>query len=135
MSSASKSKKFQYTKFDMEMLKKFELLKQGAEAKVYIGTYDQPDNPTEITNVVVKERFEKTYRHPELDRALTSKRIKNEVKLLIRVKQLDINVPSVVKADLANGVICMEHIQNSMTCREFIIKIVKVKWFICKWSK
>jgi len=119
----------------MEMLKKFELLKQGAEAKVYIGTYDQPDNPTEITNVVVKERFEKTYRHPELDRALTSKRIKNEVKLLIRVKQLDINVPSVVKADLANGVICMEHIQNSMTCREFIIKIVKVKWFICKWSK
>jgi len=112
----------------MEMLKNFELIKQGAEAKVYLGIFDRPDNPTEIVNVVVKERFEKTYRHPELDRVLTSKRIKTEVKLLIRVKQLDIDVPTVVKADLVNGVICMEHLQNSITCREFIIKIVKVNF-------
>lgn len=124
--SAAKAKKFQFTKFDMELLKDFELIKQGAEAKIFMGTYDAPDNTTDIVKIVAKERFKKTYRHPDLDKTLTSKRIKNEVKLLQKAKLLDINVPAVIKADLTNGIICMEYIQESLTYREFILQLVKV---------
>lgn len=122
--SIPKQKKFQFTKFDMEILKDFELIKQGAEAKVYIGKYQISDDNNQ--QIIVKERFKKTYRHPDLDKSLTSKRIKNEVKLLEKAKLIDVHVPKVIKADLTNGVICMEYIDNSLTCRDFIIKTVKV---------
>merc|ERR1712127_1075303 len=95
----TKQKKFQYTKFDMNILQSFGLIKQGAEAKVFTGKYEQDDNTTGIIDIIVKERFKKTYRHPELDKSLTSKRIKNEVKLLQKAKLLGIDVPVVVKAD------------------------------------
>jgi TP53 regulating kinase-like protein len=122
----SKTKKFQFTKFDMEILKNFELIKQGAEAKVYIGKYDV-ENKGEDNFVLVKERFKKTYRHPDLDKSLTSKRIKNEVKLLMKANSLKICVPEVLKADLNNGIICMQYIHDSITCREFILNLVKDK--------
>ena len=45
-----------------------ELLKQGAEAKVYVSSfYGRP--------CIVKERFVKTYRVSELDKKLTQRRI------------------------------------------------------------
>ena len=117
---STRAKKFQFTRFDMDLLKSFELIKQGAEAKVYIGKHEeQPEL------ILAKERFKKTYRHPELDKSLTSKRIKNEVKILGKANLLNVNVPKVLKADLNNGVICMEYIQNSVTCREFILGLVK----------
>ena len=118
---STRAKKFQFTKFDIDLLKNFELIKQGAEAKVYIGKHDE-EQPQLI---LAKERFKKTYRHPELDKSLTSKRIKNEVKILGKADLLNVNVPKVLKADLNNGVICMEYIQNSVTCREFILGLVK----------
>lgn len=131
----TKRKAFQFTRFDLEQLKNFELIKQGAEARVYLGKYEDtqaestsPDQEkTAPVEVIVKERFKKTYRHPELDKSLTSKRIKNEVKLLQKAKTLDINVPAVIKADLLNGVICMEYIKDSVTCKDFIVNLVKEK--------
>jgi hypothetical protein len=55
----------------------FELIKQGAEARVYFGKLKENGR-----SAIVKERFKKTYRQPDLDKSLTIKRIKNEVKLL-----------------------------------------------------
>lgn len=135
----TKRKAFQFTRFDLDQLKNFQLIKQGAEARVYLGKYedtaenasttspDQEATTKTATEVIVKERFKKTYRHPELDKSLTSKRIKNEVKLLQKAKTLDINVPAVIKADLLNGVICMEYIKDSVTCKDFIMNLVKEK--------
>ena len=57
----------------------FTLLKQGAEAKIYTG--DFLGRPT-----VVKERFSKKYRHPVLDKSLTSQRTKSEVRAIMRCR-------------------------------------------------
>ena len=58
-------------------LKDHRLLKQGAEAKVYIGK----DENTQ-TDVILKERFIKTYRQSDLDKSLTKKRTRSEEKVL-----------------------------------------------------
>lgn len=57
----------------------YELICQGAEARIYKGKYLGRDT-------LVKERFVKKYRHPDLDENLTKERIKNEVRAIIRAK-------------------------------------------------
>lgn len=59
--------------------KKLELIAQGAEARLYKGTYLGK-------SVIVKERFEKKYRHPDLDERLTKERIKAESRAIVRAK-------------------------------------------------
>jgi TP53 regulating kinase-like protein len=55
------------------------LIKQGAEAKLFRSTfYGKP--------CIIKERFLKSYRHPSLDKSLTTQRIKSEVRALLRCR-------------------------------------------------
>lgn len=61
----------------MNAVKEPKLIKQGAEAKIYLAKYDSDDK-----QVIVKERFPKKYRQEDLDKALTKKRTKHEEKLL-----------------------------------------------------
>ena len=96
------------------------MIKQGAEAKIYKGTYESKP-------AIVKERFKKSYRHPDLDKSLTRKRIKNEVKLLERARSIGVQVPQVFKVDQNNGLIIMEMIDQAQTAKEFIIDLVKSK--------
>jgi TP53 regulating kinase-like protein len=63
------------TKFESD----FKLIKQGAEAKLYEGTY--LGRPT-----IVKERFKKSYRHVDLDNHLTKERMKSEARAVLRCK-------------------------------------------------
>ncbi len=57
----------------MDDLKSFTPLRQGAEARLYVGTFlGLP--------AVAKERFHKSYRHPELDRRITRERLKAEAR-------------------------------------------------------
>lgn len=56
-----------------------ELMKQGAEARLY-------ETKFQGKTVIVKERFAKNYRHPELDKRLTKERLRAELKGLIRCK-------------------------------------------------
>jgi len=65
-----------------------ELVKQGAEAKLYKTTFQ--DRPA-----IIKVRFSKGYRHPQLDKQLTKRRLKAEVKGLERCKKLGIRTPDV----------------------------------------
>lgn len=59
--------------------KHFTILKQGAEGRLYKGIYlGKP--------VIVKERFQKKYRHPELDTLLTTERMKAEARAIVRCK-------------------------------------------------
>ena len=61
------------------MEEKYELIRQGAEAKIYSGKFHGK-------SCIVKERFVKSYRHPDLDREITKERIKNEVRSLVRCR-------------------------------------------------
>lgn len=58
-----------------------QLFKQGAEARLYKGTFFG-------RKTIVKERFSKKYRHPELDERLTKERLRAELKGLLRCKNI-----------------------------------------------
>lgn len=89
------------------------LIKQGAEAKLYTGTYLGK-------NVIIKERFLKKYRHPDLDRTLTKERIKGECRAIVKCKALGVRTPTIYLADINKRLIIMEYFKHSMTVKEFI---------------
>ena len=59
----------------------FAVFKQGAEARLYTGTFLGRE-------VVVKERFSKKYRHPALDTQLTRDRHRAEARALVKCRQV-----------------------------------------------
>ncbi|XP_023023577.2 TP53 regulating kinase [Leptinotarsa decemlineata] len=90
-----------------------ELIKQGAEAKLYKGLY--LGKPT-----IAKERFEKKYRHTNLDNCLTKERMKAESRAIVRCKAAGIRTPSIYLVDFKRRTIFMEYFQYSITAKEFI---------------
>lgn len=94
----------------------FELIKQGAEAKLYAGTY--LGKPT-----VIKERFSKSYRHPLLDASLTKERTKSEAKAILKCLLCSIRTPTIYLVDYDKGRIYMEHVQISVTVKEYIVRL------------
>lgn len=60
-------------------MKDSELIAQGAEARLYKGLYLGKA-------CLMKERFVKNYRHPELDTHITKDRIRAEARAIIRAK-------------------------------------------------
>lgn len=100
------------------MSENLKILKQGAEAKLYICNY--LGRPT-----LIKERFEKKYRQPELDIAITKERIKNEARAIVRCKTADVKTPSLYLVDFDRRRIYMQHFENSITVKDFIINVFK----------
>ncbi|KAF7265976.1 TP53 regulating kinase [Rhynchophorus ferrugineus] len=94
-------------------MKDFQLMKQGAEARLYSGTY--LGKPT-----VVKERFVKKYRHKHLDDVLTKERIKAETRAVVRCKAVGINTPVLYLVDFDRRMIFMEQFVHSITLKDFI---------------
>ena len=91
------------------------LLFQGAESRVYRGTYNsQP--------AILKERFKKTYRLPELDQKLTKERIRSELKAYVKIskkcKELAQNMSKVLYSDERN--IVMAEITDSKNVSQYI---------------
>tara|TARA_B100000886_G_C20398210_1_gene481376 strand:+ start:840 stop:1517 length:678 start_codon:yes stop_codon:yes gene_type:complete len=83
-----------------------EVLHLGAEAEVISGTwFGRP--------AVMKKRRPRGWRHPDLDRRLTSKRMVNEVKLTIQLARLGAPVPAIWDVDLEDSVIIMEKIDST----------------------
>ncbi|XP_038078453.1 EKC/KEOPS complex subunit TP53RK-like [Patiria miniata] len=93
-----------------------ELIKQGAEAKVYRGKFLG-------RSCVVKQRFKKKYRHPVLDEKLTQRRTAQEVRSLVRCRKAGISTPTVYFVNYVEFCIYMEDIVNSVTVREHIENI------------
>ena len=91
----------------------FTLVKQGAEAKLHVGSFLGQ-------KAIAKERFPKKYRHPALDQQLTKKRLKAELKLLIRCKKLGIRTPTILFADAEKSLFVMEHLSEAVTSRDLI---------------
>ncbi|MBT3406810.1 Kae1-associated serine/threonine protein kinase [Candidatus Woesearchaeota archaeon] len=74
---------------------------QGAEAKVY-----------ENGDVIVKERFVKTYRHSVIDSNLRKSRTKREAKVLDRLKEKGFPVPKTLRVEGKDGILHMEKISG-----------------------
>ncbi|KAM9799330.1 EKC/KEOPS complex subunit TP53RK [Syngnathus typhle] len=90
-----------------------ELLKQGAEARVYRAVL--LGKPT-----IVKERFPKRYRHAVLDEKLTHRRTVQEVRSILRCRRAGISAPVVYFVDYTSHCIFMEEIEASTTVRDHI---------------
>ncbi|KAK2589202.1 hypothetical protein KPH14_002012 [Odynerus spinipes] len=91
----------------------FELISQGAEACLYKGSY--LGRPT-----VVKERFVKTYRHPDLDSRLTKDRIKAEARAIVRAKAAGVATPALYLVNFDRRSIYMEYVENAIVLKNFI---------------
>lgn len=92
----------------------FELFKQGAEARLRVGTF------LGGKKAVLKERFAKKYRHPDLDAKLTKDRFRGEVRSLVRCKTIPgLRTPTLYFVDQDRSLFVMEFVEG-MTCRDFI---------------
>ncbi|XP_058989520.1 EKC/KEOPS complex subunit TP53RK [Mustela nigripes] len=80
-----------------------ELVKQGAEARVFRGHFQG-------RAAVVKHRFPKGYRHPALEARLGRRRTVQEARALLRCR----------RADYASNCLYMEEIEGSVTVRDYI---------------
>lgn len=89
------------------------MLKQGAEAKLYISEYNGQ-------SCLIKERFQKKYRHPDLDKQLTKERMRAESKAISRCQAAGILVPKVYHMDLDQRRIYMEYLATSITVKYYI---------------
>lgn len=97
-----------------------ELLYQGAEARVFTGIFHS-------VPVVIKERFEKKYRHPSLDATLTTRRIRSEVRAILRARAAGVNTPSIFAVDFLRRRIVMEKIEPAVTSRERIDQLLLMR--------
>ena len=94
------------------------LLFQGAEAKIYL--LKDPNNLSNNGQFLLKQRFCKKYRHSELDKKLTTKRITQECRSLLKCHKLGIKVPIVYLSDLSEKVIMMEYLHDYISLRNFL---------------
>ncbi|TSU50021.1 TP53-regulating kinase [Bagarius yarrelli] len=94
-------------------LREAELIKQGAEARVYRIRFLGK-------SAIVKERFPKRYRHHVLDEKLTRRRTTQEVRSILRCRKAGIAAPVVYFVDLSTNCIFLEEISDSVTVREHI---------------
>ncbi|XP_051163478.1 EKC/KEOPS complex subunit TP53RK isoform X2 [Leptopilina boulardi] len=96
-----------------ETFENYELIAQGAEARLYKGTYlDRP--------VLIKHRFIKKYRHEMLDKSLASHQIKSEARALSRATAAGVLAPTIYHVDLNRRNIYMEYLNNTITVKKFI---------------
>ncbi|XP_069846012.1 EKC/KEOPS complex subunit TP53RK [Dipodomys merriami] len=94
-------------------LSRLELVKQGAEARVFRGRFQG-------RAAVVKHRFPKGYRHPALEARLGRRRTVQEARALLRCRRAGISAPIVFFVDYASNCLYMEEIEGSVTVRDYI---------------
>eukprot|EP00743_Colponemidia_sp_Colp-15_P008243 GILK01008944.1.p1 GENE.GILK01008944.1~~GILK01008944.1.p1 ORF type:complete len:244 (-),score=23.16 GILK01008944.1:132-824(-) len=89
------------------------LVSQGAEGRIFLVNF--LSRPT-----IVKERFEKKYRHPALDAKLTKQRITTEVRCMARCRKAGIETPCVYFVDPRFNRIYMEYLADCITVKQFL---------------
>ncbi|XP_027708119.1 EKC/KEOPS complex subunit TP53RK [Vombatus ursinus] len=99
-----------------DFLRGLELVKQGAEARVYRGRFLG-------RAAVIKERFPKRYRHPTLDSRLSRRRTLQEARALLRCRRAGILAPVVFFVDYTSNCLYLEDIEESLTVRDYIQSI------------
>jgi TP53 regulating kinase-like protein len=89
------------------------LIKQGAEARVYRATFLGQQ-------VIIKERFCKTYRHPILDKKLNQRRITQEARCLAKIRAAGIGAPGLIFADIEALRLYLEFVEGT-TARDYLL--------------
>ncbi|ASJ07190.1 Kae1-associated kinase Bud32 [Thermococcus pacificus] len=91
-----------------------ELIKQGAEAKIYLAGFAEFFGADLLPGekVIVKHRIPKRYRIEEIDRKLRKERTVREARVLHRAKEFGVNCPYVYEVDLKDMKIVMEFIEG-----------------------
>lgn len=97
-----------------------QILKQGAEGRLYLGEYRGE-------KCLIKERFVKKYRHQELDIQITRQRIKAETKAVGRCQTAGIVAPRILHVDLQERKIYMEYFDKAITAKHYIQRTVANK--------
>ncbi|KAI0562865.1 TP53-regulating kinase [Gracilaria domingensis] len=87
-------------------------LSRGAEAVVCLVDFLG-------RKAIEKRRFPKRYRHPQLDAKLTTRRIQQEARVLLRLRKAGIRVPAVYSLNVTGGSIVMECVEGC-TLKEFL---------------
>ena len=82
-----------------------EVLHTGAEAVVTSGTWFGAD-------AIKKQRTERKWRHPDLDAQLTKKRLQNEIKLMVKLRNKGLPLPKIFDVDLTQRSMIMERIDG-----------------------
>ncbi|SOV03190.1 related to p53-related protein kinase [Ustilago sp. UG-2017a] len=110
------------------------LIKQGAEAKVYISriatnnilSWPQPRSSNlasstvePASSILLKWRFPKTYRHPTLSSNITASRTIMEARALLRCAKAGVAVPAVRCVDEKEGILGLELIAGK-SVREWL---------------
>lgn len=98
-------------------------LSSGAEARIFQGDY-------EGVAAIKKERFEKKYRHPHLDKRLAKQRTRAEIRSLERLAMRDPEklgklLPQVLNSD--ERTIIMTRIVNSKTANQVLSECRRAK--------
>lgn len=103
---------------DAPRLQDSEILSQGAEAiltKVnFLGR-----------EAVRKDRLQKHYRHPELDKRLRSRRLNQEVRVLLRLRKAGVAVPALYDVDIRRYTFMMQLI-HGVTLKAFLQSVTAV---------
>ncbi|ACJ16197.1 serine/threonine protein kinase [Thermococcus onnurineus NA1] len=89
-----------------------ELIKQGAEAKIYLAHFEELYFPWDNEKVIIKHRIPKRYRIKEIDEGLRKERTVREARVLHKAKEFGVNCPYVYEVDLRDMKIVMEFIEG-----------------------
>lgn len=81
------------------------LLKQGAEAKLFLDKQDERE-------VVVKHRIKKNYRVPQIDEKIRKSRTSLELNLITSARRAGVSVPTILNVDEREYKITMEYISG-----------------------
>ena len=86
---------------------------------VHQRVYKIKSEKTNDESIIIKHRFNKSYRHPLLDKQLIKSRIQSEVKALNKCLENKVNVPVIKLVDVQSGVIGMELVKG-FSVREWL---------------
>lgn len=108
------------------------LIKQGAEAKIYVAEFRELYFPWDNEKVIVKKRIPKRYRIEEIDRKLRKERTVKEARILHRAKEAGVKCPYVYEVDIRDMTIVMEFIEGKRL-KEYLEEIqMDKRLFLCR---
>ena len=97
-----------------------QLIKQGAEAKIYKSDFfGKP--------AIVKERFVKSYRVAMLDQKLSQRRMSQEARSMARCRRHGIRAPAVYHLNFQKRLIFMEEITEGVLLKDYVCSLDTVK--------
>ena len=85
----------------------WKLISQGAEARVFESTFCN-------RKCIIKERFKKSYRLPELDQKLSNRRLLAEARVMLKCRKVGVKTPCIYMLDIEdNNRIIMEKLDGT----------------------